>query len=102
LANETEPKPPGIKITAGSSELAPFIYTDGVATYGVSHGVVAIELAANAILPEGTGTRTDLYVVAHLRCSRAAATNLRDTLNKALAMSANDQQIQPIPHSKPH
>jgi hypothetical protein len=59
MENETSPKGPGIKIAPGSSELAPFIYCDGVATYGVNNGVIQLELASNTIMPEGTGTRTD-------------------------------------------
>ncbi len=51
-------KSPGIKIALGSSEQAPFIYFDGVATYGVNNGAIQMELAANTIMPEGTGTRT--------------------------------------------
>ena len=29
-------------------------------TYGVNNGAIQIELAANTIMPEGTGTRTDV------------------------------------------
>lgn len=86
----------------GSSELAPFIYTDGCATFGVGGGVIQIELAANTIMPDGGGTRTDVLIVAHLRCSPSAAVGIRDSLDKALRMTETAQAIEPIPNSKPH
>jgi hypothetical protein len=102
LTDQTRPKGPGIKIAPGSSELAPFIYCDGVALFGVSGGVVQLELASNTIVPEGTGTRTDVVIIAHLRCSPAAAVQIRDTIDRALKMTTPDQTIEPVPHSKPH
>jgi len=81
-----ETKAGGIKIAPGSSEQAPFIYFDGVVTYGVNNGAIQIELAANTIMPDGPGTKTDVLITAHLRCSPAAASALRDMIDKALAM----------------
>ena len=92
-------KPPGIKIAPGSSELAPFIYFDGPATYGINGGVIQIELAANTVMPEGTGTRTNVVITAHLRCSPGAARGLRDAIDRALAMTGMEQIIQAVPHS---
>jgi hypothetical protein len=102
MANESGSRGPGIKIAASSNELAPFIYFDGVATFGVYAGAIQLELAANTIMPEGTGTRTDVLVAAHLRCSPTAAMVLRDAINRALEMAGVDQTIQPAPQSKPH
>jgi hypothetical protein len=34
---------PGIKIAAGSSEQAPFIYFDGVSCFGTNSGTIQIE-----------------------------------------------------------
>jgi hypothetical protein len=82
-----EPKTTGgIKIASGSSEQAPFVYFDGVATYGVNHGAIQIELAANTLTPEGAGVKTDVLVTAHLRCSPNAAADLRQALEKAINM----------------
>jgi hypothetical protein len=93
----------GIKIAAGSSERAPFIYFDGVVTFGVNNGVIQIELAANTIIPEGVGTKNDVLITAHLRCSPSAAIGLRDAINKALEMPALQLTMQPIPQtSKPN
>src|SRR5450755_3626958 len=102
MANETDPKGPGLKIAAGSSESAPFVYCDGVATYGVNGGIIQLELASNTIIPDGTGTRTDVLITAHLRCSPSAAMGLRDAITLALEMTATNQAIEPVPHSKPH
>jgi hypothetical protein len=95
-------RPPGIKIASGSSEQAPFIYFDGVVTFGVSNGVIQLELAANTIMPEGTGTNTDVLITAHLRCSPAAANGLRDSIERALAMPAQQSIMEPTPGSKPN
>jgi hypothetical protein len=94
-----ETKTGGIKIAPGSSELAPFIYFDGVVTFGVNHGAIQIELGANTIVPEGTGTKTDVLVTAHLRCSPSAAVSLRDMITKALDMVGREQAMQAVPHS---
>jgi hypothetical protein len=97
MSNEAAPKGPGIKIAAITSEVAPFIYCDGVATFGFNNGVVQLELAANAIVPEGTGTRIDVLITAHLRCSAGAAMQLRDSITKALETPAAQESLQAIP-----
>jgi hypothetical protein len=83
-----EPKSPvGIKIAPSSSELAPFVYFDGVATMGTNHGLIQIELAANVMMPDSPGgVRTDVLITAHLRCSPSAAADLRQAIDKALGM----------------
>jgi len=100
MAHESGPKGPGLNVAAGSSEQAPFVYFDGVVSYGMHAGVLQLELAANTILPEGTGTRTDVLITAHLRCSPIAALGLRDTINRMLEMAGIDQTTQPIPNFK--
>lgn len=102
MADKPNPTGPGLKVAPGSSELAPFIYCDGVALFGVSGGVVQLELATNTIMPEGTGTRTDILITAHLRCSPSAAIGIRDAINRALEMSATEQPIESVPHSLKH
>jgi hypothetical protein len=83
---------PGIRIALGSSEVAPFIYFDGVPTFGTHNGAIQIELAANTLLPEGQGVKIDVVMTAHLRCSPAAAIDLRNTIDRALAMLQQGQQ----------
>jgi hypothetical protein len=86
------PEGPGIKIAPGSSELAPFIYFDGVPTFGTHNGAIQIELAANTLLPEGKGVKIDVVVTGHLRCSPAAAIDLRNSIDRALGMLQQGQQ----------
>jgi hypothetical protein len=94
--------PQGIKVAPGSSELAPFIYCDGVVTYGFNNGMVQLELAANSLVPEGRGVRTAVLVTAHLRCSPGAANQIRNAIEKAIAMPQQQQTIQPTSGSKPN
>jgi hypothetical protein len=84
------PNPPLLK----SAAVAPFIYFDGAPAYGCANGIVEIELAARVLMPKNDGTAaTDLVCVSHLRCSAAAASNLREALDKAIEMLT--QQGQP-------
>ena len=85
-----------------SSERAPFIYCDGVVTFGTSGGIIQLELGANTIVPDGPATKIDVLVTAHLRCSPAAAAGIRDAIDKALAMPGVQQAIEPVPHSRPN
>jgi hypothetical protein len=86
-------KPPTVGPTSLGGEYAPFVYFDGVLTYGVRFGAIQVELGAHLIVPiEGGGTRTDIVMIAHLRCSPHAATDLRDNLTKALEMLAKSQE----------
>jgi len=67
------------------AEYAPFTYFDGVTTYGVNFGAIQLELAANIIVPDSTGpngTRTDVVVTAHLRCSPNAAADLKQAIDE--------------------
>jgi hypothetical protein len=105
MANRPPATPPaeqGIKIATGSTEQAPFIYFDGVVTYGVNFGIIQIELAANILSPEGKGVRTDVLITAHLRCGPTAAIALRESITKALEMPQVDMAIQPVAGSKPN
>jgi hypothetical protein len=89
------PKLPGISIANLGAEAAPFLYFDGIATFGHYHGAIQLELAANIItpLPDGT-TRTDVVITAHLRCSPHAAADLRATIDKVLLLAT------PVPEGK--
>ena len=95
---------PRIRVAPGTSELAPFVYFDGVPTFGIHDGAIQIELAANTILPEGKGVKIDVVITAHLRWSPAAACGLRETIDKALELLQQGQQqvAQPAQGSKPN
>jgi hypothetical protein len=106
MTDDSNPVPegPGLRMAPGSSALAPFVYFDGVPTFGIHNGAIQIELAANTLLPEGKGIKIDVVITAHLRCSPAAAVALRETLDKTLAMLEQGQQqvAQPAHGSKPN
>jgi hypothetical protein len=87
------------------AEYAPFIYFDGVSTYGVNFGAIQIELAANIVVPDPTGptgTRTDVMMTAHIRCSPNAAADLKQSIERALEMLAKSQQPQQQAPSQLH
>ena len=95
MTDKTDPASPprqSLQITASPAEAAPFIYFDGVASVGMSFGLVQIELAANVIFPQpDRGARTAAVFTAHLRCSPHAAASLRDALDKALLIGAKTE-----------
>ena len=93
---EKETTKSGVAVAAGSSERAPFIYCDGVATFGSAAGIIQIELVARTSVPDGATTKHEILVTAHLRCSRAAAAILRDSLDRALAMPRPEQDFVPL------
>src|ERR1700693_5053371 len=80
---------PAVRVPTQAAETTPFIYFDGVSTFGVYFGAIQIELGANVIVatPDGN-TKTIIRLTAHLRCSPHAAADLRDNLDKVLAMAA--------------
>lgn len=78
---------------------APFIYFDAAVTFGTNNGVIEIELASRSIVP-ANGTRNEVIMTAHLRCSPNAAASLREAIDKALAMLANSAQPQAQPGTK--
>jgi hypothetical protein len=81
--------PPRRGITVVLNE-APFIYTDGATTFGVTGGIIQIELAAHIIVPTPDGgTKTEIVTTAHLRCSQKAAADLRVILDRVLEIAQN-------------
>jgi len=93
-----------MKITPDSSARAPFIYADGVACFGCDKsGVIRLELVAHTSVPEGTGARNELVVVAHLRFTRSAAALIRDAIDKSMDMREHDEQtIEPALSLRPN
>jgi len=68
---------------------APIIFFEFCPTLGNHNGLINIMLAAGIVMPSG-GPGTDVVpvAVAHLRCTAAAATQLRDAIDKALLIGA--------------
>jgi hypothetical protein len=86
--NPKTPKGFGITVSNLGAESAPFIYFDGVATFGMHQGLVQIELAANVLNLDGKGgVKNEVVLTAHLRCSPDAARNLQKELGNALLIA---------------
>ena len=69
------------------STSAPFIYFDVAPAIGIISGSVQIELVSRTLVPTADGgAQSEFQVTGRLRCSPQAARNLRDALNKVLAM----------------
>jgi len=68
---------------------APIIFFEFCPTLGNHNGLINIMLAAGIVMPSG-GPTTDVVpvAVAHLRCTAAAAIQLRDAIDKALLIGA--------------
>jgi len=72
---------------------APFIYFDGVVCHGALNGVVEIELAARIMIPTPNGGVEIKFVpTGRLRCSPAAAENLRLSIEIAVKMAQEAKQ----------
>ena len=68
---------------------APIIFFEFCPTLGNHNGMINIMLAAGIVMPTA-GSVTDVVpvAVAHLRCTAAAAAQLRDAIDKALLIGA--------------
>jgi hypothetical protein len=72
---------------------APFIYFDMAPSFGVMAGAVQIELASRILIPNASGgVDVKFIATAHLRCSPAAAQNLRSALEATLKMFEQPQE----------
>jgi hypothetical protein len=76
------PSPPVYR----NSDVAPFIYFDVVAAYGVLTGSIEIELAARILSPAVAGKPVEFITAGRLRCSPTAAAQLREAVNSSLKM----------------
>jgi hypothetical protein len=80
---------------------APYVYFDRVAAHGVMKGAIQIELASRILipLPDG-GVEVKFVTSGRLRCSPAAAAQLRDGVIAALKMFEETTQESPAATSK--
>jgi hypothetical protein len=74
------------------SGTAPFVYFDIIPAQGVMNGAIQIELASRILVP-GAGTSVTVKFVAsgRIRCSPAAAIQLRNAIDESLKMLEQDQ-----------
>jgi hypothetical protein len=72
-----------------NTETAPLIFFDGAIAWGTYAGVVQIEFGARALCATtdgdlGAPAEVAVHVFGRLRCSPAAARQLRDVIDKSL------------------
>jgi hypothetical protein len=68
---------------------APFLYFDGTSNCGYGNGIINVTIVANRFLPTTAGEiLPEAVAIAHLRCSVAAAEDLKAALEKALLVAA--------------
>jgi hypothetical protein len=66
---------------------APFIYFDVVPVHGTMNGCLQIEVAARVLTPAPGGkAEVKFLTTGRLRCTKAAAVNLRDAIDLGLRM----------------
>lgn len=65
---------------------APFIYFDVVPVHGTTGGCLQIELAARVLTPAPGEVEVKFPTTGRLRCTTAAATNLRNAIDLGLRM----------------
>jgi len=85
MTDQPSPKPDLRYEDTGAA--APMIYFDIVGAYGTMNGSVEIELATRILVPQADGaTEVKFISSGRLRCTHAAALNLRNGLDAALKM----------------
>ena len=81
------PAKPGDLIYEDSGAAAPLVYFDIVGAYGTMNGSIEIELATRILVPRTDGSTEVKFISSgRLRCTQAAAVNLRNGLDAALKM----------------
>ena len=100
MADQEIPRPPPDLIYEDTGGLTPLVYFDIVGAYGTFHGAVEIELATRIVIPKADGsTEVRFLSSGRLRCSAAAAANLRNGLDAALRM-LEQPQANPVAASE--
>jgi len=102
MADQDNPQPPAALAYEDTGAAAALVYFDIVGAYGIMHGTVEIELATRILVPTANGL-TDVKFLSsgRLRCSPAAAANLRNAIDAALKMlEAPQPQPDPVAASK--
>ena len=83
-----------------NSDTAPFVYFDMAPTYGIMNGAVQIELLARTLIPKSEGgVQIEFGITGRLRCTPAAARDLRNALDAALKLFDQAPEV-PVAASK--
>lgn len=100
MANHEIPKPPPDLIYEDTGGMAPLVFFDIVGAYGTFNGAIEIELATRILVPKPDGsTEVKFLSSGRLRCSAAAAANLRSGVDAALRM-LEQPQAHPVAASE--
>jgi hypothetical protein len=100
VADQETKNPPADFIYEDSGAAAPMVFFDIVGAYGTMNGIVELELASRILVPKPDGaTEIKFLSSVRLRCSPAAATNLRGAIDAALTM-LEPQQAKPVTASE--
>lgn len=92
MADQENPKPSAAILYEDTGGMAPLVYFDIVAAYGVMTGGIEVELATRILVPKTNGaTEVKFLSSGRLRCTPTAATNLRNALDAALKMLEQPQ-----------
>jgi hypothetical protein len=87
--NPTVGKVQATEFSKLSAQIAPFVYFDGLATAGVHHGTIQLELAAHTLVPTPDRKVASVQVItAHLRCNASAAADLHKAIDRVLLLLA--------------
>lgn len=71
---------------------APIVYFDAVSAQGIMNGAIQIELAARTLAPGSRDVIVKFMTTARVRCSPAAAIQLRAAIDGALKMLNQSQE----------
>jgi hypothetical protein len=87
VADQETKNPPAEFIYEDTGAATPMVFFDIVGAYGTMNGTVEMELASRVLVPKPDGTTEIKFLSSvRLRCSPAAAINLRSAIDAALKM----------------
>jgi hypothetical protein len=76
-----------------NADSAPFVYFDIAPVFGTMAGAIQIELASRILSPtDDRKIATEFVTTGRLRCSPAAARELREAIDKSLELLAQSQE----------
>jgi hypothetical protein len=96
MNDKSEGTPKLLRIEFEHNPGAPTLFFDGCNAFGVFNGVVEVELAGRALVPQAGGDIiAKVSTIARLRCSATAAVQLRNALDRAIRLSngVNDSSV---------
>ncbi len=77
-----------LPLAVAQSELAPFIFVEGVSSQGLRNGIAALTLEALRHVSDGNSIAIERVVVAHVRMPLVAIASLQTAIDAIRLMSA--------------